>query len=173
MRRLLKVIPICIILISIVVGVSIRAINMTIDEFYSSSYISDSSAKAREINTFISQPQLESGEIELEEYKYPIQEVWIEQSTRTEYRWLLFRKTIPTGYRLMLSITETMNLSPNLIMNVGKNTIVCNDSIILYTRVPSIKPDTWLFYGRLQQPFPKSVRCVFKDTQNLYAETSR
>src|SRR4051812_34343408 len=74
-------------------------------EYYSGSWTSYSINEAKKKGVFISQPELENNMIELNGFKYPIREIWVEQSTRIEYKWFFFRQRIPTGYRIILTLT--------------------------------------------------------------------
>ncbi len=166
MKRTVKILIACVIVISLGVAFVLWTINTSIDEFYSPSYKSHSPDKAREMGILISQPQLENSEIKVGDFKYTIREVWIEQATRIKYQWLFFRKSIPTGYRLMLNIDVPSNSRAE--RNMIEQTYtwpVCNSAIKLTATIPSITPNTWLYYGQIQRPFPSSVRCTFEKFQ--------
>ncbi len=166
MRRLAKILIACVIVISLAVAFVLWTVRTSIEEFYSPMQTSSSAAMARTRGVLISQPHLENSEIGLGDFRYSIREVWVEQSTRIEYQWLFFRKSIPTGYRLMLNIDipSDSRAERNMIAHTGRWP-VCNGSIKLTTTVPSITPSTWLYYGQVQQPFPSSVRCAFEEFQ--------
>jgi hypothetical protein len=169
MRRLAKILIASVIVISLAVAFVLWMVRTSIDEFYSPSYTSYSVAMARENGVLISQPYLENSEIKLGDFKYAIQEVWIEQATSIKYQWGFFRKSIPSGYRLMVNINVPSD-SPAERSMIGspaalERQVVCNGSIEVGTVVPSITPNTWLYYGQIQQPFPSSVRCTFEKIQ--------
>jgi hypothetical protein len=119
---------------------------------------------AKQAHIFVSQPALEQQTVNLNGFTYHIQEVWVEQATRVEYEWIFIRRRIPTGYRLMATLTvpadslegkNLLGLSPDL-------PLVANDKIELSTITPSARKDTWLFFGRLNEPFPNNVTLAFK-----------
>ena len=136
-----------------------------IAETYSEAQTGYAIDEAKKERIFISQPALENNVIELEGFKYPIRELWIEQSTRVEYKWIFIRKRIPTGYRLMLTLTVP-NESPeckHLLADALRRFPICNDTIWLTTIVPSARKDIWLFYGVVTEPFTQSARLKFKE----------
>src|SRR5207249_2210033 len=103
--------------------------------------------------------------VELHGFKYPIQEVWIEEARRSEYKGIFFRKRLRTGYRLMVtfSVPYPSPESQNLIVQQAEGMYpICNDAIWLTTSVGQARKDSWLFYGEVTEPFPQSVRVAFK-----------
>ena len=140
-------------------------IDSAIVEEYSPSWTSYSIEEAKKNGVFISQPVLENNTIELNGFKYPIREAWIERSTRIEYKWIFIRQRIPTGYRIILTLTvpfdspEDKNLATQAAVMFPK----CNDAIWLTAIVPAVQKDMWLYYCQVGEPFPQSVRLAFKE----------
>jgi hypothetical protein len=164
MTKVLSILAGCILLLVLAGAFVYFLIGASIDETYSPSWTSYSIDEAKKDHIFISQPDLENTVIELDGFKYPIREVWIEQSTRVEYKWIFIRQRISTGFRLMLTLTVPYD-SPedhNLINQAGRTFPICNDSIWLTTIVPAARKDMWKFYGQVSEPFPQSVQLTLK-----------
>jgi len=164
MTRVFFILAACTLLLVLVGGFVYFLIGASIDETYSESQTSYSVEEAKKDNVFVSQLALENNVIELDGFKYPIREVWVEQSTRVEYKWIFIRQRIPTGYRLMLTLTIPYD-SPeerNLINQAMRSFPICNDSIWLTTTVPAARKDMWKFYGQVSEPFPQSARLTFR-----------
>jgi hypothetical protein len=139
-------------------------VHISVTEFYSSYQTTFSIADSKKVGLFVSQSNIEKPIVELNGYKYPIKEIWIEQATRVEYKWLLFRKRIPTGYRLMatLSVPYESAEDENLTKTWDK-ALFCNDTIKLSSVIAGASDNRWLYYGDVAPPFPQQVRLTFKD----------
>ena len=142
-------------------------IGAALDQTYSPFQTSISIEEARQTQKFISQPTFEQQTVNLNGFKYPIQEVWIEEATRVKYEWIFFRKRITTGYRLMATITVP-NDSPeekNLCRRPVSEPLIANDQIKLDGSMPAARKETWLFFGDLEKPFPNKVTLAFKKVE--------
>ena len=164
MTKVLSILAGCILLLVLAGAFVYFLIGASIDETYSPSQTSYSVDEAKKDHIFISQPDLENRVIELDGFRYPIREVWIEQSTRVEYKWMFIRKRIPTGHRLMLTLTVPYDSDEehNLINQTLRSFPICNDSIWLTAIVPAARKDMWKFYGQVSEPFPQPVRLTFR-----------
>jgi hypothetical protein len=72
-------------------------IGAALEQTYSPCQTSISIEEARKTQKFVSQPTLEQQIVKLNEFKYPIQEVWIEETMRVKYEWIFFRIRISIG----------------------------------------------------------------------------
>lgn len=142
-------------------------IGAALEQTYSPFQTSLSIEEARQEQKFVSQPTLEQQTVNLNGFKFPIQEVWIEQATRVKYEWIFFRKRITTGYRLMATLTVP-NDSPeekNLIHQSVREPLIANGQIELTGIMPSARKETWLFDGDVKEPFPNKVILAFKKVE--------
>lgn len=164
-RKKVIIIVGCLVLLLVLTGAFVNfLIGAAIDQTYAPFQTAYSIEDAKQSQIFVSQPQLEQQTINLRGFKYSIQEVWIEEATSVKYEWIFFRKRIHTGYRLMATLTVPYD-SPenkNLIGQSGWEPLVANEQIELSANVPAARKDTWLFYGHLNEPFPKQVTLAFK-----------
>jgi hypothetical protein len=142
-------------------------IGAALEQTYSPFQTSVSIAEARQSQKFVSQPTIEQQMVNLDGFKYPIQEVWIEEATRVKYEWIFFRKRITTGYRLMITLTVP-NDSPDekrLIRQRVSEPLIANDQIELRGVMASARKETWFFYDDLEKPFPNKVTLAFKKVE--------
>jgi hypothetical protein len=114
-----------------------------------------------------SQPTLEQQIVNLDGFKYPIQEIWIEEAMRAKYEWIFFRKRITTNYRLMVTLT-VLNDSPEekrLIRQRVNDPLIATDQIELRGVMASARKETWLFFDNLEESFPNKVTLAFKKVE--------
>lgn len=145
--------------------VAMQLINNGVVEYYSPGFVSESIAEARTREVFISRPALKSNVVRWRKSEYSIREAWIEQATRIKYDWIFFRRVIPTGYRLILTIGKTGKPPGEDFMYLGGGgeSIVCNDSIWLTSTSPGRPaPDEVLMELEFSSPVPDSIQCVVK-----------
>lgn len=141
-----------------------QLINVAVDENYSPTYMSYSIEESKKTGRFVSQPQIQSPVIESDGLKYHVENAWIEQSTRIEYKWFFIRRTIPTGYRFIVTLKVPFQSAEEKSLLDSMKMLVLNNVKTLAVTSAASK-DIWLFFGNISTPLPEFVSLAFRSNR--------
>jgi hypothetical protein len=168
MRKLsaLQLCPILAIVILLMIWAMNKIVSNAIDASYSSMQVSSSITVSKEKGVFLSEPKVSDRKLKIDKYEVIIKDVWIEQRTRIEYKFLLFRQVIPIGTQLVLTVDVGSSETPEKISALSSGVLfrelICNNSIKITGVIPSIEPNIYLYYGEIQEPYPETISCSLK-----------
>ena len=137
---------------------SCKRSNNSLETFYSPDWVSNSIEQSQKYGVFESTVQLKSDVLEVQEQSFPIVEAWIEQKTQVWYPFFFWQKRVPLGHRLVFRISDSAD--GELFPNIGGR-IFCNGAPLNHLLL-SYESRELTLASPTEQPFPKSVDCVWQ-----------
>ncbi|MBK7600290.1 MAG: hypothetical protein IPJ07_17930 [Acidobacteria bacterium] len=146
-------------------GIILSPLNALIDD-YSLAHVSSSMAMSKIDGVFVSACKIDHPVVKIEDYEVAIEEAWIEEITESKH-WFLFKiKQFPKGHRVVVLVSSNANDSAEkstvLSSGVLNGRLLVNENVEITGVISSIKPNTWLYYGEIEQPLPQVIELSYK-----------